>query len=69
MVASSTTAACVGYRVLRWERSRAQLDDAKTWLATHNDAVMMVLFLVFGVVLIAQGTGRLSRLSRLTPAA
>lgn len=27
----------------------------KNWLALHNDAVMAVLFLVFGVNLIAKG--------------
>lgn len=60
VVASSGTAACVAYRVLGGERSRAHLDDAKAWLTVHSDAVMAVLFLVFGVVLLAQGTGRLS---------
>ncbi|MBM3658444.1 MAG: GAP family protein [Actinobacteria bacterium] len=60
VIASSTTAACVAYRVFGGDRSRARLDDAKLWLTNHNDAVMMVLFLVFGVVLVAQGTGRLS---------
>jgi threonine/homoserine/homoserine lactone efflux protein len=60
VIASSTTAACVAYRVFGGERSRAHLDDARAWLITHNDAVMMVLFLVFGVVLLADGTGRLS---------
>ena len=59
VVASSTTAACVAYRVFGGDRSRATLDDAKAWLTTHNDAVMTVLFLVFGVVLLADGTGRL----------
>ena len=28
---------------------------AKAWLALHNDAVMTVLFLVFGAKLISQG--------------
>jgi len=60
VLASSTTAACVGYRVFGGERSRVRLDLAKAWLTAHNDAVMMVLFLVFGVLLLAQGTGRLS---------
>jgi hypothetical protein len=31
------------------------LDSAKTWLSAHNAAVMAVLFLVFGVDLIAKG--------------
>lgn len=60
VIASSTTAAAVAYRVFGGERSRAHLEDAKAWLTTHNDAVMTVLFLVFGVVLLADGTGRLS---------
>lgn len=60
VVASSTTAIAVGYRVLGGDRSRERLDSAKAWLTTHDDAVMAVLFLVFGVVLLAQGTGRLT---------
>lgn len=60
VIASSTTAACVAYRVFGGEHSRARLDDAKAWLTTHNDAVMTVLFLVFGVLLVAEGTGRLT---------
>jgi threonine/homoserine/homoserine lactone efflux protein len=60
VVASSTTAAAVGYRIFGGERSRASLEDAKTWLTTHNDAVMAILFLVFGAVLVADGTGRLT---------
>jgi hypothetical protein len=31
------------------------LDSAKGWLVIPNDAVMTVLFLVFGVDLIAKG--------------
>jgi hypothetical protein len=31
------------------------LDSMKEWLAVHNAAVMTVLFLVFGVKLIAEG--------------
>ena len=36
-------------------RARATLDSAKAWLGVHNAAVMTVLFLVFGVDLIAKG--------------
>lgn len=61
LVASSTTAAAVAYRVFGGERSRAELERAKGWLTLHNDAVMAVLFLVFGVVILAEGTGRLTR--------
>lgn len=60
VVASSTTALAVGYRLVGGEGARARLDDAKGWLVLHSDAVTAVLFLVFGVVLLAQGTGRLS---------
>ena len=34
---------------------QASLDSAKAWLTAHNAAVMAVLFLVFGVDLIAKG--------------
>jgi hypothetical protein len=34
---------------------RLRLNEMKNWLALHNDAVMAVLFLVFGVNLIAKG--------------
>lgn len=60
LLASSTIAVAVAYRVFGGDRSRAQLDEAKAWLTVHNDAVMAVLFVVFGVLLIAQGTGRLT---------
>ena len=35
----------------------------KDWLAVHNAAVMTVLFLVFGVDLIAKGLGAADRLT------
>ena len=44
-----------GLRAGRWGAGRATLDSAKTWLTAHNAAVMAVLFLVFGVDLIAKG--------------
>jgi hypothetical protein len=40
------------------ERSEGVLDDWRIWLAQHNAAVVSALFLIFGVVLIAQGVGR-----------
>jgi hypothetical protein len=55
VVASSTTAAAVTYRLVGGERSRAQLEDAKQWLTEHNDAVMSVLLIVIGGVLAAKG--------------
>jgi threonine/homoserine/homoserine lactone efflux protein len=55
VVASSTTAALVGYRLLGGDRSEARLDEWKAWLTAHDEAVMAVLFLVFGVVLVSEG--------------
>ena len=37
------------------EGAKARLDEMKGWLAVHNNAVMAVLFLVFGAKLIADG--------------
>lgn len=39
------------------DRSREVLDGWKAWLGQNNAAVMSVLFLVFGVVLVAQAIG------------
>jgi hypothetical protein len=36
------------------------LDGWRTWLAANNAAVMLVLFLVFGVLLVGQGIAGLS---------
>lgn len=55
VVASLTIAGPVLYRLLGGERAEARLDEMKRWLIVHNDAVMAVLFLVFGVDLIAKG--------------
>jgi threonine/homoserine/homoserine lactone efflux protein len=52
-IGSLTIAVPVIYYLLGGERAHASLDDLKTWLTTHNDAVMAVLFLVFGAKLIA----------------
>lgn len=54
-VGSLTIAAPVVYHLIGGDRSKAQLEGLKDWLALHNDAVMAVLFLVFGVALIAKG--------------
>ncbi len=54
-LASVTIAGPVVYAAFGGERARAALDSAKAWLGAHNAAVMMVLFLVFGVDLIAKG--------------
>ena len=54
-VGSLTIVGPVLYHLIGGERSRAELDDLKEWLEQHNDAVMAVLFVVFGVALIAKG--------------
>ncbi len=55
VIASLTIAGPVLYALIGGEKARATLDSAKAWLETHNAAVMAVLFLVFGVDLIAKG--------------
>ena len=55
VVASITVAAAVVYHAVGGARSQRTLDAARTWLASHNDAVMAVLLLVFGVLLVSQG--------------
>ena len=52
---SITIAGPVVYYLVGGEHARAALDSTKDWLAVHNAAVMTVLFLVFGVKLIADG--------------
>jgi hypothetical protein len=54
VIGSLTIAVPVTYYLLGGSSARAALDDLKAWLTTHNDAVMAVLFLVFGVKLIAE---------------
>ena len=55
VIASSTVAGPVIYYFLGGEHAKAALDSMKGWLAIHNAAVTAVLFLVFGVDLIAKG--------------
>ena len=55
VVGSLTIAGPVVYYLVGGARAKAELDSLKGWLAVHNDAVMTVLFLVFGVNLIAKG--------------
>jgi len=55
VVGSLTIAVPVAYRLIGGDKSKAQLEALKDWLIQHNDAVMAVLFLVFGVALIAKG--------------
>ena len=55
VIASLTIAGPVVYALVGGAKAKATLDSAKTWLTAHNAAVMAVLFLVFGVDLIAKG--------------
>lgn len=54
-VASLSIAAPVVYYLVGGAAAKARLDEMKHWLAVHNNAVMAVLFLVFGAKLIADG--------------
>jgi hypothetical protein len=60
VLASVSIAGPVLYDLLGGDAARATLDELKSWLSEHNNAVMAVLFLVFGAVLIAKGVGLLS---------
>jgi hypothetical protein len=60
LVASLTIAGPVVYYVVGGAHAKAKLDSLKSWLAVHNAAVMAVLFVVFGVDLIAKGIPPLS---------
>ena len=55
VIASLTIVVPVLYALLGGEHATATLESAKAWLSAHNAAVMAVLFLVFGVDLIAKG--------------
>ena len=55
VIASVTIAGPVVYYLLGGDDAKAELDEMKNWLALHNNAVMAVLFLVFGAKLIADG--------------
>ena len=55
VLGSITIAAPVVYYLVGGDKAKAALDSMKGWLAVHNAAVMTVLFLVFGVKLIADG--------------
>ena len=51
-IAVMAAAAPVAVAFAMGDRSRAVLDDLRTWLAHHNAAIMTVLLLVIGVKLI-----------------
>lgn len=52
VVASSSVALAVAYRILGGERGAVTLERMRGWLAANEATVMSVLFLVFGVKLI-----------------
>jgi hypothetical protein len=60
-VGSLTIAGPVVFCLTGGDRAKTQLDSAKGWLTMHDDALMTVLFLVFGVNLIAKGIPPLAR--------
>ena len=55
VVGSLTIAVPVVYYLVGGAKAKTELDELKGWLAVHNAAVMAVLFVVFGVDLIAKG--------------
>ena len=55
LVGSLTIAGPVVYYLVGGDKAKVELDSMKSWLAFHNAAVMTMLFLVFGVDLIAKG--------------
>ena len=55
VVGSLTIAGPVVYCLLGGDDAETRLGEMKDWLALHNDAVTAVVFLVFGVDLIAKG--------------
>jgi hypothetical protein len=60
VVGSVAVGAPVVYFFVGGEGAKRSLTDLKAWLAVHDAAVMTVLFLVFGVALIAKGLGPLT---------
>jgi hypothetical protein len=54
VVSSLSIALPVVYYLVGGDRAHATLDNLKAWLTVNNNAVMTVLFLVFGVTLIAK---------------
>jgi threonine/homoserine/homoserine lactone efflux protein len=55
VVASLSIAVPVVFYLVGGARAASVMEGWKAWLSTHNQAVMAVLFLVFGVVLFSQG--------------
>jgi threonine/homoserine/homoserine lactone efflux protein len=60
VVASITIIGPVVYYLVGGASAERALDQLRDWLATHNDAVMAVLLLVFGINLTMTGLGLLA---------
>jgi hypothetical protein len=56
-IGSAIVIFAVAYDRFGGERSRHALGELRSWMTTHNAAVMTVLLLVFGAVLVSQGLG------------
>lgn len=59
LIASLSVAAPVVFYLMRAESAGKTLEAWKTWLARNNSTVMLVLFLLFGVILLGRGIGDL----------
>jgi Sap, sulfolipid-1-addressing protein len=57
LLGSAGILAPLGIYLATGERAIKTLDGWKTWASDHNEAIMAVLFLVFGVKLIGDGIG------------
>ena len=55
IVASLTIAGPVVYYLVGGDDAETRLNEMTDWLAMHNDAVTAVVFLIFGVDLVAKG--------------
>jgi hypothetical protein len=64
VVGSLTIAGPVVFYLVGGDRAKTPLESAKGWLVLHNDAVMLVLFLVFGVDLIAKRHPAVDRMTK-----
>ena len=60
VVASIAIAGPVVYYLVGGSRAKAELDSLKGWLSVHNAAVTTVVFLIFGVDLVAKGLAPLT---------
>jgi threonine/homoserine/homoserine lactone efflux protein len=60
VLGSVTVAAPLVIYLAMGAKAAGILEGWRTWLAGHNAAIMLVLFLVFGVLLVGQGIAGLS---------